>query len=155
MHVQEEPVDLYACRMSRLDCPREPALHWAVLLWRVRRRQLAADLEIVTVLHERRLSVLGAVIRPERSWNSHVCHEPLHHTEDGRCALVLGPVRALKREALSTNMTTCREPPNGPAVSMWSMSSGAAARDVVRCGVSAQMPFNIEHPEHGASSPTS
>ena len=43
---------------------------------------------------------------------------------------------------------------NGPAVSMWTMSSGAAARDVVRCDVGARMPFALEHPEHGASSPT-
>ena len=64
-----------------------------------------------------------------------------------------------KWEALSTNMTTYREPPkdswNGPAVSMWTRSSGAAARDVVLCGVGARMPLAIEHPEHGTSSPTS
>ena len=69
------------------------------------------------------------------------------------------PYGRWKREALSTNMTTYREPPkasgNGPVVSMWTRSSGAAARDVVRCGVGARMPFAIEHPEHGASSPTS
>ena len=56
-------------------------------------------------------------------------------------------------------MTTYRESPkdsgNGPTVSMWSRSSGAAVRDVVRYGVGARMPFAIEHPEHGASSPTS
>ena len=38
---------------------------------------------------------------------------------------------------------------------MWTRSSGAAARDVVRCGVGARMPLAIEHPEHRASSPTS
>ena len=56
-------------------------------------------------------------------------------------------------------MTTYREPPkdswNGPPVSMWTRSSGAAARDVVLCGVGARMPLAIEHPEHGTSSPTS
>ena len=53
-------------------------------------------LESLTVLHERRVGVLGAVIRPECPWNSHVGNEPLHHSEDGRCALVPCPVWALK-----------------------------------------------------------
>ena len=51
------------------------------------------------------------------------------------------PYGRWKREALSTNTTTYREPPkdsgNGPAVSMWTRPSGAASRDVVRCGVGA------------------
>ena len=38
----------------------------------------------------------GAVIRPECPWSSHVGNEPLHHSEDGRCALVPCPVWALK-----------------------------------------------------------
>ena len=63
-----------------------------------------------------------------------------------------------KREALSTNTMTYREPPshswNGPAVSMGTMSMGAAARDVVRCGVGARIPFAIGHSEYGASSST-
>ena len=96
VRVREEPADPYACHVPRLDYTREPALHWAVLLWRIRRRQLAANSETVTVLHERRIGVLGPVIRPEHSRNYHVCHKPLHHTEDGRCALVPGPVRALE-----------------------------------------------------------
>ena len=69
------------------------------------------------------------------------------------------PYGRWEREALSTNRTTHREPPsdswNGPAVSMCIMSIGAAARDVVWSVVGARIPFALEHPEHGASSPTS
>ena len=96
VHIREEPIHLNASRVARLDGSRQSALNRAVLLRRIRRRQLVADLETVTVLHKRRVGVLGAVIRPECPWNSHVGNEPLHHSEDGQCALVPCPVRALK-----------------------------------------------------------
>ena len=54
------------------------------------------DSETVTVVKERLVDVLGAVVRPKHSRNSYVDHEALHPTEDGRCALVSGPVRALE-----------------------------------------------------------
>ena len=82
--------------MARLNGSRQSAFNRAVLQRRVRRRQLAADLETGIVLHERRVGVLGAVICPECPWNSHVGNEPLHHSEDGRCALVPCLVWALK-----------------------------------------------------------
>ena len=50
----------------------------------------------VTVINERRVGVLGAVVGPERPWNSHVGHETFHHTENDRCDLVPGPVRELE-----------------------------------------------------------
>ena len=96
VHVREEPIHLNASRVARLDGSRQSAPNRAVLLRRIRCRQLAADLETVTVLHERRVGVLSAVIRPECPWNSHVGNEPMHHSEDGRCALVPCPVWALK-----------------------------------------------------------
>ena len=82
--------------MPGLECSRQSALHGGVLLWRIRCRKLAADLETVTVLHEIRVGVLGAVVRPKCARKSHVCHKPLHHTENGGCALVPGPVWALE-----------------------------------------------------------
>ena len=96
VHIREEPVDFNACRVPRLDCPRESALHWVVLLGRLRRRWLAAGSETVTVLHERQVGVLGAVVRPKSSQDSHAGHKPLYHTEDGRCALIPCPVWALE-----------------------------------------------------------
>ena len=92
MYVREELVHLKTCRIPCLECSRQSALHRAVLLRRIRCRKLAADLETVTVLHELRVSVLGAVVRPECARKSHVYHKPLHHTENGGCALVPGPV---------------------------------------------------------------
>ena len=83
VHVREKPTHFNAGRVARLDGSRQSALHRAVLLRRVRRRQLAADLETVPVLHERRVGELGAGIRPECPWNSHGGNEPLHHSEDG------------------------------------------------------------------------
>ena len=68
------------------------------------------------------------------------------------------PYGRWKREALSTNMMTYRESPsnswNGPAVSMCTMSMGAAARDVMWCGVVARILFANDHSEHRARSPT-
>ena len=67
------------------------------------------DLETVIVVDERLVDVLGAVVRPKRSRNSYVGHEALHHTEDGRCALVSGPVRALEaRSAVHEHDDTVR-----------------------------------------------
>ena len=109
MHVREELVDFKSCRMSRLDRPQESALHWAVLLRRIWGRQFAADSEAVTAINERRVGVLGAVVGPERSRNSHVGHETFYHTEDGRCPLVLGPVWALEvRSAVHKHGDTSR-----------------------------------------------
>ena len=85
VHVREEPIHLDASRVARLDGSRQTVLNRAVLLRRVRRRQLAADSETVAVLHERRVGVLSAVIRPECPWNSHVGNEPLHDSEDVPC----------------------------------------------------------------------
>ena len=96
VYVGEEPIDFNAGRVACLDDSRQSTLHRAVLLRRVQRRQLAADVETVTVLYESRVGVLGAVFRPECPWNSHVGDEPLHHTEDSRCALAPCPVWALK-----------------------------------------------------------
>ena len=135
------------------------ALHWAVLLRRVWGRQFAADFEAVTIINKRRVHVLVPVVGPQRSRNSHVGHETLHRTPRVAGALLsLAPYERWKREALSTNMMTHREPPshswNGPAVSMCTMFMGAAPRDVVVRSRRANS-FAIEHPEHRASSPTS
>ena len=99
MHVREKPIHFNAGRVARFDGSRQSALHRSVVLRRVRRRQLAADLETVAVLHERQVGALGAVIRPECPWNSHVGNEPLHHSEDGRCALVPCPVSRIGAES--------------------------------------------------------
>ena len=57
------------------------------------------------------------------------------------------PYGRYKREALSANTTTYRKPPNyswnGLAMSMWTMSSGGAARNVVRCGVGRGCPMSL------------
>ena len=83
MCVREKLIHFETCRMPGLECSRQSALHGGVLLWRIRCRKLAADLETVTVLHEIRVGVLGAVVRPKCARKSLVCHKPLHHTENG------------------------------------------------------------------------
>ena len=96
VHVREKLVYFNSCRVPRLDRSRESALYWAFLLWRIWRRQFAADSETVRLVKEHRVGVLGAVISPKRSRNSHVGHKTLHQTEDGTCMLIPGPVRALE-----------------------------------------------------------
>ena len=96
MYVQEELVDSQSYRVLRLDRPRKPALHGTVLLWRIWGREFASGSEAVTVINEHRIGVLGAVVGPEGSRDSHVGHETFHHTDNGGCALVPGPVRVLK-----------------------------------------------------------
>ena len=120
--------------MPRLDRPHDSALHWALLLWRIWRRQIAADSETVTVANERRVGVLGAVVRPKCSRNSHVGHETVHHTRDGRCALVPRPVRALEaRNAVHEHPSEtfaelpCR-PRNAAPHRGWQMCSCPASR---------------------------
>ena len=96
VHIRIEYIHFNAGRVACLNRSQQFAFHWADLLRRVRGRQLVADLETVTALHEHRVGVLGTVIRPERSRNSHVCHKPPYHSKDGRCALLPRPVWALK-----------------------------------------------------------
>ena len=139
MHVREEPICFNAGRVTRLDGSGQSALHRTVLLRRVRRRQLAAGLETVSVLHERRVGVLGAVIRPECPWNSYVGNKPLHHSEDDRCALVPCPQWALKAGSAihkhddlpqaSQRFRARSRSVNGDQV-LWSRCLG---RDAVRC----------------------
>ena len=159
VHVREEPIHLNASGVARLAGSRKTVLNRSVLLRRARRRQLTANLKTVAVLHERRVSVLGTVIRSECPWNSHVSNKPLHHSEDGRCALIPCPVWALKAGSAVHKYDdlprASQDSGNGPVVPVWTRSSGASARDVVRCGVGARMSLAIEHPEYGASSPTS
>ena len=81
MYVREKLIHFETCRMPGLECSRQFVLHGGVLLWRIRCRKLAADLETVTVLHEIRVGVLGAVVRPKCARKFHVCHKPLHHTD--------------------------------------------------------------------------
>ena len=107
VHVREELVHFDSCWLPRLDRRRESALFWAVLLWRVWRLQLAMDSETVTVLNERRVGVLGAVVRPENAHGT-----PMSATK--RCTTprmanaLFSRVRygLWKREALFTNMAT-------------------------------------------------
>lgn len=56
----------------------------------------------------------------------------------------------------SANITTCQDNPSdasyGPAVSMWTRSSGLVARPVERCGLHARCHFALEQAEHETNS---
>ena len=96
MYVREKSVDFKSFRVSRLDDPQESTLHVAVLLTRIWDCEFAVGSETVAVINQRRVGVFGAVVGPERSWDSHVGHKTFHHTENGGCALVPGPARVLE-----------------------------------------------------------
>ena len=52
--------------------------------------------EAVTVINERRVDVLPAVVGLEHTRDSHVSNEMFHVIEIGECALVPGSVQALE-----------------------------------------------------------
>ena len=94
--------------MSCLKSSRYRALDGSIRLWRIRCRKLATNSEAIAEVHEYTVRVLCAVVSAERAWDSHIYHEAFHDRKNGGRARA--PYGRCRREALSTNITTYRDP---------------------------------------------
>lgn len=125
----------WVCRDPRLKSSRYRVLDRTVLLRGVRGRELASESEVVVVVNEQTVeyyvvlflrNARGTPISAtKRLTTARIADTFFSRVPYGRC----------RREALSTNLTTCHDPPNdailGPTVSIWSRSRGLVARPVV------------------------
>ena len=143
--------------MPCLEGSPKCALPGTILLRRVRCRPLSSDPEVVAKLHERMVCVLSSVVTSKCSGNPMPAMKRFTTARMAAAVLSRVPYGRWRREALSTNITTYRDPPRtagkGPAVSMWISSIGLVARAVVCWAVGARFPFAIEHAEHETSCP--
>ena len=111
--VQSLRVHLGPRRVPGFDSSPSASVHVAVSLWRVGRRQLAANPEAVAVFHEHLIFVCGAVVRPFMR-EGRPCRRPNTEPRRGWQARFLRqvPCGRCRREALFANITTHREPPS-------------------------------------------
>ena len=127
-------------RVSSLETLRYSALDGFLQLRRIQCRKLAMNSETIIEAHEHRVRVLCAVVSAERAWDSNIYHEAFHDRENGGRALPRASYVRWRREALSRNITTYRDPPKnvgeGSTISMWTSISSLrrSPRRVVRSG---------------------
>ena len=98
-------------RVSSLESSRYHALDGAILLRRVRCRKLPMNSEAIVEVNEHTVRVLGTVVSAERAWDPHICHEAFHGRKMAAALFSRAPYGRCRREALSTNITTYRDPP--------------------------------------------
>ena len=98
-------------RVSSLKSSRYRALDVSILLWRVWCRKLATNSEAIAEVHEHTVRVLGAVVSAERAWDPMSATK--RFTTERMAATLFSrmPYGRCRREALSTNITTYRDPP--------------------------------------------